>query len=81
MSIFYNYESFFGRSKATHSPESSDGFDWGKWMWLIMVEKLCKELNMKPDEVYKTNYISCLNWLSMFWVREKNINKNVRKIK
>lgn len=33
---------------------------------MLMVNKLVKELNMKPIEVYKMNYIECLNWLSLF---------------
>ena len=40
-----------------------------------MVHKLVEELNMKPDEVWKMNYIDCLNWLSMFNERDKEIKK------
>lgn len=40
-----------------------------------MVLRLVKELNLRPDEVYKMNYISCLNWLSMFNQRDKYIEE------
>ena len=36
-----------------------------------MVRKLCKELNMKPTEVFEMNYISALNWLSLFHIEAK----------
>jgi hypothetical protein len=39
-----------------------------------MVLKLVKELNSKPDEVYAMNYISCLNWLSLFHQKEREEN-------
>ena len=38
-----------------------------------MIEKLVKELNLTPNEVYEMNYIDCLNWLSMFNDRYKYI--------
>jgi hypothetical protein len=38
-----------------------------------MILKLIKELNVKPDDVYEMNYISCLNWLSLFHQRDIHI--------
>lgn len=38
-----------------------------------MVHKLVEELNLTPNDVYKMNYIDCLNWLSMFHLRDKHI--------
>ena len=41
-----------------------------------MTLKLCEKLNMKPDEVYKMNYIGVLNWLSVFKnIEDVNNNK------
>jgi hypothetical protein len=45
-------------------------------MWLLMVNKLVKELNMKPKEVYEMNYIECLNWLTLFSEIEEEQKKN-----
>lgn len=38
-----------------------------------MVDKLCERHNKTPEEVYETNYIDCLNWLSMYNEKEKYI--------
>ena len=46
-----------------------------------MVEKLCEKLNYKPEEVYKLNYLSCLNWLSMFSMKERWVREQEKKIK
>lgn len=40
-----------------------------------MIKKLVDELNSKPEEVYKMNYIDCLNWLSLFYEKEKHIEQ------
>lgn len=83
--IFYNYEGYFGKRKKTKEEDEERGFgpqatfNIKKWQWLMMVDKLVKELNMTPDEIYKMNYISCLNWLSMYHEKEtyeKMNNKN-----
>lgn len=50
-------------------------FNYKKWQYHLMVHKLVEELNMKPDEVWKMNYIDCLNWLSLFNERDKEIKK------
>jgi hypothetical protein len=80
--IFYNYESYFGKRKVIkdkkdEKPSGPQGvvFDVAKYQWLLMVEKLCTHLNMKPHEVYEMNYIDCLNWLSMFNQRDKYIRE------
>ena len=39
-----------------------------------MVEKLCDKLNKTDDEVYDSNYIGCLNWLSMWHLKEDYIH-------
>jgi hypothetical protein len=38
-----------------------------------MIDKLIKELNLTPPQVYEMNYIDCLNWLSMFNEKDKYI--------
>lgn len=84
--IFYNYEGYFGKRKSVEdekrTPTSPDtgNFDTTKWQWHLMVLKLVNELNMKPDEVYEMNYISALNWLSMFNERDKFLEKNKKKL-
>ena len=79
-SIFYNYENFFGKRKSQNETDAeSKSFDSGtmppKFMWLAMVDKLCKELNMTPAQVYEMNYISSLNWLSLYHYQEQ-LKKN-----
>jgi hypothetical protein len=37
------------------------------------VHYLMKELGETEKEIYKKNYISCLNWLSYFYQRDKAI--------
>lgn len=84
-SIFYNFSGFFGKQEKaeeeTFGPDTRTKLD-SKWQWLLMVRKLCKELNMKPVEVYEMNYISALNWLSLFHIENKiqaeNMNSNAK---
>lgn len=72
--IFYNYEGYFGKPKKIdkdedekpRKPNTDKGFNYSKWQWHLMVDKLVKELNMKPDEVFSMNWIAALNWLSMY---------------
>lgn len=83
--IFYNYQGYFGKRKDKSEDEKAvgpvtSGFDLQKWQWHLMIEKLVKELNLKPTEVYEMNYIDCLNWLSMFNEKDKAI-KQQNKIK
>jgi len=44
-----------------------------KWQWMLMVDKLVQGHNKTPEQVYETNYIDCLNWLSMWNEKEKYI--------
>jgi len=60
-------------------PDTMAKFDYGKYQWLLMVEKLCDKLNMKPEEVYYMNYIDALNWLSMWAMKEKHIEDMERQ--
>jgi hypothetical protein len=73
--IFYNYEGYFGKPKVeveeTSMGPSTLSFNFKKWQWMLMIDKLVKELNLTPDAVYDMNYIDCLNWLSMFNDRDK----------
>lgn len=59
----------------------TNGFDFGKWQWHLMVDKLVKELNLKPIEVYEMNYIDCLNWLSLYHQKDKAMEQQNKKIK
>lgn len=79
--IFYNFEAYFGKRRQprdeNQKPTGPDtgSFDYKKWQWHLMVYKLVEELNLTPDEVYKMNYIDCLNWLSMFYQRDQYIEQ------
>ena len=42
-----------------------------RYKWLEMVHILLKELNTTDEVIFKKNYISCLNWMSYFYNREK----------
>jgi sulfur relay (sulfurtransferase) DsrF/TusC family protein len=42
---------------------------------MLMVDKLVKEHNKTPDEVYLMNYIDALNWLSMYREKERYIEQ------
>jgi len=42
-----------------------------KWKWHNMIYQLVTELNETEKSIYKKNYISCLNWLSYFYERNK----------
>lgn len=93
--IFYSYEDYFGKrrnSKKYIEEEENDveGFDNSikfdpRHMWLVIVQKFCEKLNYKPDEVFVLNYISCLNWLSLWHLQEKQhrriIESQKRKLK
>lgn len=35
-----------------------------------MIHTICKELNQRPKDAYKMNYISTLNWLGYFKERD-----------
>jgi hypothetical protein len=41
-----------------------------RYEWLDFVYNLMERLKETEEQIYKKNYISCLNWLSYF----KNIN-------
>ena len=76
--IFYNYEDYFGKPRKMtdeggDGPDTSYKFDYGKYQWMMMVQKICEKLNYKEMEVYDLNYISCINWLSMWDQQEKTI--------
>jgi hypothetical protein len=84
--LFYNFEAFFGKRKKIENDEEvkpmgpdTGSFDYGKWQWHLMVKKLIDELNLKPNEVYKMNYIDALNWLSLFHQRDKHIEQMNRQ--
>jgi len=47
-----------------------------RYVWLDFVYKLMKELNKTDEDVYKMNYVSCLNWLGYFKNKEEIKDKN-----
>jgi hypothetical protein len=40
---------------------------------MLMVDKLVKEHLKTPEQIYETNYIDCLNWLSLYRERDKYV--------
>jgi sulfur relay (sulfurtransferase) DsrF/TusC family protein len=51
---------------------------------MLMVDKLVKEHNKTPEQIYLTNYIDCLNWLSLYrqredYIEQENKNRNKRR--
>ena len=47
-----------------------------RYVWLDFVYKLMNELNKTDDDIYKMNYISCLNWLGYLKNKEELKDKN-----
>lgn len=47
--------------------------------WLYMIQGLCKELNYKPEEVINLLYVTALNWLSAFFLRDKQLEEQRKK--
>jgi sulfur relay (sulfurtransferase) DsrF/TusC family protein len=46
---------------------------------MLMVDKLVKEHGKTPEQIYLTNYIDCLNWLSLYKQKEdylRQLEKN-----
>lgn len=77
-SIFWNYSTFFGKQSSENTKETqpaTNNMD-SKWMWLMMVDKLCKELNMIPTQVYEMNYLAALNFLSMYHLKAQQQKQN-----
>jgi len=74
--IFFNYEGYFGKRRVKSEDDIPSGpttisFNFKKWQWMLMIDKLVKELNLTPDMIYEMKYIDCLNWLSMYSERDK----------
>lgn len=42
-----------------------------RWGWLAMVDRLSNSDITKHDEIYKRNYIECLNLLSYWHEKDK----------
>ena len=55
--------------KEEQEQEQKTGF--GRWNWFGMIEKLAKGDITKFDEIYKQNFILCLNLLSFWSERDK----------
>lgn len=53
-----------------------------KYRWYQLIQRFIKELNMKEKDIYKMNYKHGLNWLSMWYQRDKvleHAEKNRKK--
>lgn len=47
-----------------------------RYVWLDFIFAIMKALNKTDEDVYKMNYISCLNWLGYLKNKEELKNKN-----
>lgn len=47
-------------------------------MWHIIIEKLITKLNKSDEQVYTMNWISSLNWLSM-WKEKELYEHHIQK--
>jgi hypothetical protein len=92
--IYKMYDGFFKISENKEELESEidkraglyKNYDLSRWQWMLMVEKMCKELNYTPDRVYDLTLISALNWSAMFYEKtqyeieqQKRANKKIRR--
>lgn len=69
------------KKNAKGGPDTSVDFDYVKYQWLIMIEKLVIGLNLKPEDAYKMNYIDALNWLSYWAMKDLYLNEMKKKMR
>lgn len=62
--------------KEEQKQEQESGF--GRWNWFGMIEKLAKGDITKFDDIYKQNFILCLNLLS-FWSERDAMQAKLEK--
>lgn len=80
--ILSSYSGLFGKPKSTD--DDDQGFDIGapsinpKWRWFSIVEMLADGDITKFDEVYKQQYINCLNLLS-YWKERQDYENSMRR--
>jgi hypothetical protein len=51
---------------------------FGRWSWLAIIDKLSGGDFTKHDQVYKSNFIACLNTLS-FWKERDKRDEELRR--
>jgi hypothetical protein len=78
--FFYNWERIISRNYEVLFGQSSSGnvvIDQmpEELMWLGMVDRLSKGDITKHKEVYNTNYIECLNLMSYWYHRDKQVEQ------
>jgi len=54
-------------------------FDTEKYLWLMMVDRLVKELNLTPTKVYDLNLLDALNWLGYYNQKDQYENSQKQK--
>lgn len=87
--IYLMYQGLFQMSKSEKQDELdvelekragiNKSFDMSKWLWLMMVDKLAKELNYIPEQIYKMNLFAALNWTAMFKEKEDYIEEQQKR--
>jgi len=79
--LLNNFSGLFGKSK---SDDDDQGFDIGapsmnpKFRWFSIIERLADGDITKFDEIYKQNYINCLNLLS-YWKEKQDYEDSMRR--
>jgi hypothetical protein len=72
--LIKNYKGLYKSATPSKSKSLVNKSLDSKWAWHSLIQNLVTKLNLKPEEVYKMNYIDALNWLS-FWSEQAELNK------
>jgi len=77
--IYREYKNLFNRTTDVKDMRLGQITMNEKWQWISMVDRLSGGDVTKHEDVYKMNYIYCLNVLSFYHERDlynEQINKN-----
>jgi hypothetical protein len=74
--LWRKYENYFGSGSNEEENQFSfeKSFDTKTWIYHLMTDKLVKELNMKPSEVWDMNVNEALQWLMMYKEKEEYLD-------
>lgn len=76
--IHYEYKNLFNKSSDVSDMRIGQITMNEKWNWISMVDRLSDGDITKHEEVYKINYIYCLNILS-YWYERDEYNKQIER--
>lgn len=63
--------------KADMEEKKKNGFS--RWSWFAMIEKLAQGDVTKFDSIYRVNFITCLNMLSYWAERDRELARLQKK--